>query len=123
MSKMTAEDILRDIESRGRMAIGKFPYVRFLKGEKVSPVARIRANCYACMGYYTDGKRDCCNELCPFYAFMPYGKSRKRLPGEASVVEGDLEQLEDAEDAEAVESGAESMEIMREPGGEGQPGK
>jgi|DEB0MinimDraft_10_1074344.scaffolds.fasta_scaffold17113_3 hypothetical protein len=29
-------------------------------------------HCWQCLGFYSDGKRDCKNPRCPLYSFMPY---------------------------------------------------
>jgi hypothetical protein len=109
-ARQRAEEILADIQARGRMAIGKLPYEKFLRGENISAVASIRANCYSCMGYYADGKVDCKNETCAFYRWMPYGRFRRP----ASVPEEELppevlEEVEENLDQEEAEPETEDL--------------
>jgi hypothetical protein len=34
----------------------------------------VQLHCWQCMGFYSDGKRDCENLKCPLYKWMPYRK-------------------------------------------------
>lgn len=34
----------------------------------------IEAQCWECLGHYSDGKIDCENTKCPIYEYMPYRK-------------------------------------------------
>jgi hypothetical protein len=73
--KTTAEEkaeILDSIEKFGILAQGKNEYIKYLKGGRLTQKGQILAQCYACMGYYSDGKEDCEVHVCPLYPSMPY---------------------------------------------------
>ncbi len=62
-----------------KKAKGRKEYLDYLETRtKLSPKQAILANCFQCTGYYTDGRRDCEVEDCPFYPYMPYRKCLKR---------------------------------------------
>ena len=63
-------DLIKNIESSPRVT-GRKEYIRFLQGKKITRDEAIAAECYACQGYYTDGREDCKNEVCPLYLFSP----------------------------------------------------
>jgi hypothetical protein len=54
------------------LAKGKKEYLKYLKGGRLSAKQAILANCYVCMGYFSDGKDDCKIKSCSLYDFMPY---------------------------------------------------
>jgi len=63
------------IEKHGTTAQGKREYLDYLKTrKKLTPRQAIRANCYQCAGYFTDGKTDCEILDCPLHPYMPYRK-------------------------------------------------
>ena len=47
--------------------------------EKVSRAKAVEAQCWECMGHYSDGKHDCECVRCPLYSFMPYRKKEPDL--------------------------------------------
>ena len=51
---------------------GKTQYLRYLRGEYLTPRQSGIANCFDCCGRYADGKKDCENPMCPEYPYMPY---------------------------------------------------
>ncbi len=57
---------------RGPKAVGQTYLLKMLSNEPVTPVQRLRAKCYDCMGFYIDGKVDCQVKECPLYHYMPY---------------------------------------------------
>lgn len=63
------------IEKHGTTARGKKEYLAFLRGENLTMKQRVLANCFQCVGFYTDGKKDCEMEECTFHVYMPYRKS------------------------------------------------
>ncbi len=65
--------VMYTIRTEGISARGRADLIRFYSGRKMTPMQAIRAKCYDCMGYYADGRRDCCQIRCPLYRFMPYG--------------------------------------------------
>lgn len=48
----------------------------YQRNEKLSRSEAIEAKCCHCRSRYIDGLRDCENENCPLYNYMPYGKNR-----------------------------------------------
>ena len=77
------------VEKYGLKTQDKKHLLRYLSGEKLTPMQTIRAKCYECMGYYVDGKEDCKIEDCPNYPYMRFNPSRtvvkKKLIGDALV--------------------------------------
>jgi hypothetical protein len=66
------------IPKNGLRAKGKKELESHLRGEKLTPLQALLANCYWCMCGYVDGKRDCENQTCPMYCRMPYrGKNEQ----------------------------------------------
>ncbi len=61
----------------GIKARGKNEFLKHLKGERLTCKQAILANCYDCMGGYTDGKYSCGVSSCPLYLFMPYREVEK----------------------------------------------
>ncbi len=51
---------------------GKGEYLKFKRGEYCTQRELIRAKCYECMGFYTDGALDCQITGCPLHKFQPY---------------------------------------------------
>lgn len=60
-------------------AIGKAFFDRHLSGQRLTPVEAIKANCYSCMGRYSDGKLDCNVPECPLHPFMPYRSAARAV--------------------------------------------
>jgi len=69
------ERMLREVRDAGIRAQGRKELVKYLKGGRLTRRETILANCYMCMGYYSDGTQDCCIHTCPLYPFMPYAGS------------------------------------------------
>jgi hypothetical protein len=61
---------------------GKNQYADFKKGVRLTHKQAILAKCYECMGFFEDGKQDCCGKGCPLYQFYPY-----KCENSVSVVE------------------------------------
>lgn len=77
------------IEEHGKKAQGKREYLEYQETwKKPSPKQAILANCYQCLGFYTDGRDDCEIPDCPLYPFMPYRKGvekAKRVRSEKQI--------------------------------------
>lgn len=58
------------------VAKGKAEYLKWLEGGKLSRKEAMDANCYLCMGYYSDGRGECSVKLCPVRNYMPYNPNR-----------------------------------------------
>lgn len=65
-------DAIAAIEEHGLSAKGRGELIKYLNGEKCTQRQAILAKCYDCMGYYADGKVDCCIKRCPLYPYSPY---------------------------------------------------
>lgn len=61
-----------EAEVNGVKAKGRSELLRHLNGEPLTFKQAALANCYECMGGYTDGKYSCKIADCPLYPFMPY---------------------------------------------------
>jgi hypothetical protein len=66
------EQRISEIAAHGLAAKGRQELIRHLEGRPLQRGQAIKAKCYDCMGYYTDGKVDCLTLVCPLYGFMPY---------------------------------------------------
>ncbi|MFA5377548.1 MAG: hypothetical protein WC455_17485 [Dehalococcoidia bacterium] len=60
------------IEKEGLTAQGKRELLKHLEGETITLRQAVKAKCYDCMGFYTDGKVDCAIASCPLYPWMPF---------------------------------------------------
>jgi hypothetical protein len=49
---------IKDINDVGKEARGMRHFIRHLEGKELTQKQAIEANCYGCMGGYTDGKQD-----------------------------------------------------------------
>lgn len=77
------ERIIADIEKYGIAAAGRAECIKLHRGEKVNIHQAVKARCYECMGYYSDGAKDCEMPECELYAWMPFGetwKNREKRP-------------------------------------------
>lgn len=74
---MTIETMMAEIVTHGIRAKGKKEMIDYLKGKRLTRSRAILANCYDCMGGYTDGKYSCRMHYCPLYPWMPY-KNKER---------------------------------------------
>ena len=46
---------------------------------KLTLLNAVKAQCWECCGFYSDGREDCGNTRCPLYKWMPY-KDKKKEP-------------------------------------------
>ena len=69
---------IKDINEVGKEARGMKHLVRHLEGKELTQNQAIEANCYGCMGGYTDGKQDCKIPECSLHPFMPYREGGPR---------------------------------------------
>ena len=66
--------LIKDVKKNGITAQGKSEYIEYLEGKRLSYKQRCLAQCYYCMGFYKDGKKNCGCKSCPLYTIMPYAK-------------------------------------------------
>jgi hypothetical protein len=66
------EQKISEIQKYGQRGRGRSELIGYLEGKPMTNLKRIRAKCYDCMSYYSDGKEDCKNSDCPLYSVMPY---------------------------------------------------
>lgn len=76
---MENETIIKQVEG-SKQSAGKTEYLRFLRGEKISLLAAVKAKCFDCCAYFEVGREDCGVEDCPLYPWMAYGKARRERP-------------------------------------------
>ena len=74
MRNLRAERI-KEVEN-APLAKGKGEYLKWLHGGKLTRKEAMDANCYVCMGYYGDGKRECVVTLCPMRDYMAYNPKK-----------------------------------------------
>ena len=71
-----------------KRAIGRTEYIKYLNGVQLTPMDSIKACCFDCMGFYSDGVADCRIRKCSLYPFMPYNKTalrrKKRIMSDAA---------------------------------------
>lgn len=72
---LAREQLYKEVEEKGAKGEGKKEYLKFLKGEPITPREGQKAKCYDCMSWFLDGKIDCINPLCPLYPFFIYNKT------------------------------------------------
>ncbi len=88
------EKLIEEIENHGTLSGGKTALLKYLRGEKISRPAAVKAKCCDCMGYYADGRVDCENPTCPLYPYMPYrGKNIKAEENQVEIEEIEVEEL------------------------------
>jgi hypothetical protein len=67
---------LDEVNKYGKPAQGKDELTRHLQGRKITRKEAMRAHCYMCMGYFSDGRFNCEMPHCPIYPWMPYSRIR-----------------------------------------------
>lgn len=73
-AKRALMDRIDAIEKYGKASPGKKFMLQYLNGGRLTSGQAIKANCFICMGYYSDGRVGCKMPTCPLYQFMPYRK-------------------------------------------------
>jgi hypothetical protein len=67
---------------------GKNQYSDFKRGLRLTYKQAVLAHCYQCMGFFEDGKQDCCGYSCPLYQFYPYKGKNAQQGGQNSTTSG-----------------------------------
>jgi len=75
---MKLDRLKKEIGDYGTKAIGKAELLKHSQGHDLTKSQAIKAKCYDCAGYCSDGTQDCEIESCPLYPFMPYRKGGVR---------------------------------------------
>ena len=65
-------DLKTNIEKVGMKAKGRAEMFKHLNGERLSRGQALKAVCYDCMGWFSDGKMDCGIPTCAAFPFRPY---------------------------------------------------
>lgn len=76
-----SEDSARVIEyinEHGGYAQGRTELIRHLTGQRLTLKEALKANCYECNGYFSDGREDCKMPHCPLYPYMVYNPDKQR---------------------------------------------
>lgn len=73
------------VRLHGKRFVGKKELVMILEGQHATPRQRILAQCYDCMGWYTDGTEDCQCRDCPLYGMMPYRNGKRPKCGDENA--------------------------------------
>jgi hypothetical protein len=68
-----------DIQKYGKTAKGKSELIRHLQGERLSRKEAIYAHCFECVGFFSDGRRDCMMPQCSLYPFMVYNRNKQKV--------------------------------------------
>ena len=97
--------LIKEIEANGLNARGKKELIAHLKGEKIKRSAAMRAQCYQCMGYFTDGREECIIETCPMYEYRSFKHKG----------EDETETEEVAETEEGAETETKEVETKKMP--------
>jgi len=69
-------DRINNTQQYGKTARGKSELIKHLEGYQLTLRQAVNAHCYDCMGFYADGKNDCCMPGCSLYPFMPYNVNK-----------------------------------------------
>ncbi|WP_028895093.1 hypothetical protein [Syntrophorhabdus aromaticivorans] len=77
---------LKDIKAIGKLAQGKSELVKYLKGGELSALQAIKAHCYWCNGYCSDGREICEEKSCPLWPHNPYTPKKKRVMSEKQKI-------------------------------------
>lgn len=80
LEKAKRDRMLRELQE-GASAQGNRFLEMHLSGDRLTQRQAIIAQCYFCMGYYVDGRRDCGCEECPLYPYMPYKSKESKNVG------------------------------------------
>ena len=85
--KEFSKKMIREIEENGASARGRKELIRFYRGEKLTMKQSLLANCYCCSGFYEGmgNEKDCQNDNCTIYFFMPYNQSKKKKADNGKV--------------------------------------
>ena len=63
---------IKSIEEHGKSAKGRTELIKHLGGGKLTRSQAMKAMCYDCMGYFSDGREDCGAKNCPMYDYRTY---------------------------------------------------
>lgn len=70
--------LISEIQKHGKTVKGKKELIKHLDGGHLTPKQMIHAHCYACMGYFIDGRQDCKMPKCPCYPFMTFNTDKRK---------------------------------------------
>ena len=70
--KLVRMTLYEMIDKDGLQAVGKANLLKHLDGGKLTRKEAMQAKCYDCMGYFIDGRADCCIKNCPMYGYRPF---------------------------------------------------
>jgi hypothetical protein len=71
-------DRIKSIRQYGKTARGQKELLKHLSGERLTLKQAVNAHCYACTGFFADGKNDCSMPHCSLHPFMPYNQNREK---------------------------------------------
>jgi hypothetical protein len=74
----TRKEKIAKIAEIGKECSGRRELVSFLEGKSITRVQAIKALCYECMGYYSDGRECCGCTECPLFPFTPYSTDKSQ---------------------------------------------
>ncbi|HPL67709.1 MAG TPA: hypothetical protein PLG94_14350 [Smithellaceae bacterium] len=85
---MNNSERIKSIRRTGKTARGQRELIKHLEGHHLTSRQAVYAHCYDRMGFYADGKNDCCIPGCSLYPFMHYNvnkikRTSKRILTEA----------------------------------------
>jgi len=84
---MKLDELEERVNKYGTGRKGRSEMLKYAQGNRLTASQSIKAKCYDCMGYYSDGDEDCGVITCPLYPFMPYrtgGVQKSRVMSEAT---------------------------------------
>jgi hypothetical protein len=72
-----ARQELNDIKRIGKVVKGRQELINHLVGKQLTAREAMKAQCYLCMGYHSDGRnlQDCEEKTCPLYPYNPYSST------------------------------------------------
>ena len=87
------EKTISDIQRHGKTARGKKELIKHLEGGRLTLKQAVNAYCFACMGYYADGKQDCNMPHCSLHPFMAYNQNREKQTVKKTMPAGHMEKM------------------------------
>jgi hypothetical protein len=98
------QDRIEDVKNAGKFR-GRKEYLAYLQGKLISRTQAMYAQCFDCMGYYSDGAQDCEVPECPMYGYMPYRVKKVKKPRSPAQHRADVSRTEKMKKKRSLDSG------------------
>ena len=81
-----ADKMSNNVQNQEKNYVGNKWYAEFKKGRKLTRKQAMDAHCAECMGFYQDGRQDCCGYSCPLYDWRPKASRASKMQKEKANV-------------------------------------